>query len=177
MAMLLDVSRIRGTDERVDRTFQPGAFEPATENYVIAGPVRLGADVHKDKDRYRLSGHVQAPLDLVCSRCLETFRLHVDAPFDLRYVPHAENVSEGEVAIEEDDLSTAYYRDGVIDLAQLVREQCYLALPMKPLCSENCKGLCPTCGANLNVTTCDCVAGWEDPRLTGLNALLNKDKT
>ena len=174
--MLLDVRKIRGARERVDRTFQPSAFPGAAEDYVIAGPVSLAADVHKDTDRYRLTGRVRAPLDLTCSRCLEAFRLDVDAPFDLQYVPHAENAGEGEVAIEEDDLSTAYYRDEVIDLGQLVREQCYLALPMKPLCSEGCKGLCPTCGTNLNTATCECATTWEDPRLAGLKALLNKDE-
>jgi uncharacterized protein len=173
--MLLDLSKIRGTDDRVDRTFEASALG-TSEDYIVAGPVRLGADVHKDKDRYQLTGRVQAPLDLVCSRCLETFRLDVDAQFDLSYVPHVENVGEGEVAIEEDDLSTAYYRDDAIDLGQLVREQCYLALPMKPLCSENCKGLCPTCGTNWNTATCNCTTEWEDPRLAPLKRLVEKNE-
>ena len=75
--------------------------------------------------------------------------------------------------MDDDDLSVAYYRDGQIDLSQLMDEQFYLALPMKPLCREHCKGLCPSCGTNLNEAACDCQVRWEDPRLAGLKALMN----
>ena len=70
--------------------------------------------------------------------------------------PHAENTGEGEREIEEDDLTTAFYENDEIDLGQLMQEQFYLALPMKPLCRDDCKGLCPECGTNLNRGTCDC---------------------
>ena len=59
---------------------------------------------------------------------------------------------------------------------QLMDEQFYLALPMKPLCREACKGLCPNCGTNLNEATCDCQVRWEDPRLAALKALMNRDQ-
>ena len=68
-------------------------------------------------------------------------------------------------AIEEEDLETSYYRDDQIDLNELLREQFYLALPMKPLCQDGCRGLCPQCGTNLNQGACDCAPEWKDPRL------------
>ena len=77
--------------------------------------------------------------------------------------------------VEDDDLSTAFYEDHVIDLGQLMQEQCYLAVPMKPLCKEDCRGLCPDCGANLNTATCQCQRAWVDPRLAVLEQL-RKDK-
>jgi uncharacterized protein len=69
-------------------------------------------------------------------------------------VPHTANTGEGEREVEEDDLTTAFYRDGALDVIDLLREQFQLALPMKPLCAESCRGLCPHCGANLNRTEC-----------------------
>jgi uncharacterized protein len=66
--------------------------------------------------------------------------------------------------------STAFWNDE-IDLGQLMKEQFYLALPMKPLCRDECRGLCALCGANLNRGTCGCVAAWEDPRFAALRAL------
>jgi len=99
----------------------------------------------------------------------------VDAAFDLLYLPHTENVGEGEVEIEEDDLETAFYRDEVIDLGQLMKEQFYLVLPMKPLCQEACRGLCPHCGANLNQSSCTCVTTWVDPRLEKLRSLVRDE--
>ena len=99
-----------------------------------------------------------------------------DAQFDLRYQPHSTNVGEGELEIEEDDLTTAFYQNEEIDLEQLMREQFYLALPMKPLCSRDCKGLCPTCGTNLNRATCDCKRDVTDPRLAVLKKLEVRSK-
>ena len=167
----LDLSRIRQEETRFERTFDPSDMGTEEEAYRIVAPVELAFDIHKDKDRFRLVGTLRSMLELPCSRCLEPFTSPVDAAFDLRYQPHALNTGEGEREIEEDDLETSYYRDEEIDLGDLVREQFYLALPMKPLCRDDCKGLCPQCGTNLNTGTCSCGPDWEDPRLAPLRAL------
>ena len=73
--------------------------------------------------------------------------------------------------IEEDDFATAFYENDQIDLGQLMREQFYLAVPMKPLCDAACQGLCPVCGTNLNRGTCDCRRDWDDPRFAVLKTL------
>jgi uncharacterized protein len=178
--MLLDLSRLRdGAEERVARTWPVSALE-GTEDFTVAEPVSFEAVVRKDKQTYRLVGRAVTTLELTCSRCTEPFRVPVNAAFDLRYLPHRENVSPGKHdkrdphdghEIQEDDLGTAYYRDETIDLGDLVREQLYLALPMKPLCSDSCRGLCPQCGTNLNRGTCDCRSEWQDPRFEKLKAL------
>jgi uncharacterized protein len=171
MSLILDVSKLRDPRLRIERTDEPSAFG-AEENFRIVEPVRLAADLDKDHDKVRIAGKIRTTLELDCSRCLEGFAVPVDAAFDLLYVPMAAEPAIGEEKeIEEDDLDTAYYRDGVIDLADLVREQLYLVLPMKPLCQEGCRGLCPECGTNLNSGACDCAPAWEDPRLAPLKAL------
>jgi uncharacterized protein len=167
--MLLDLSKLRTARERVERTWQPSASDSA-EDFAIVALVVFEADVFKDKLAYRLAGRASTSLELTCSRCAEPFRVPVEAAFDLRYLPHRENTGEGEREVEEDDLTTAYYREDTIDLGELVREQLYLALPMKPLCEEACKGLCPQCGTNLNRGACDCRQDWHDPRLEALKA-------
>jgi uncharacterized protein len=138
--------------------------------------VDLSFTVHKDHARYRLVGRLSTTLEQACSRCLEPFRHSVDASFDIRYLPQTDNTGADEREVEEDDLSDAFYRDEQIDLRQLMEEQFYLALPMKPLCRVDCKGLCPNCGTNLNDATCECEIRWEDPRLAGLKALIDRDK-
>jgi uncharacterized protein len=100
----------------------------------------------------------------------------VSVTFDLRYVPDTQNTGEGEREVAEDDLTTAFYREGALDIIELLREQFQLALPMKPLCGEACRGLCPECGANLNRAECGCAPKWEDPRLAPLKGLLNRQK-
>jgi DUF177 domain-containing protein len=166
--MLLDLSKIRTPHVAFDETYPPEQFPGGEDEYRIVEPVRMHLDVAKTGERFRLSGHVQTVLELPCSRCLEPFSCAVDVPFDLVYHPQTSNVGEGEKEVEEEDLSTAFYDDQKIDLTQLMREQFYLALPMKPLCGDGCRGLCPVCGTNLNRGTCDCNREWEDPRLAVL---------
>jgi uncharacterized protein len=169
--MLLSLSRIRAAQERYESVFGPEAFANGHDGFQVIGPVSLAFDIFKDKEQFHLVGAVQATLDLPCSRCLEPFSLPVDAAFDLRYQPHALNAGEGEREIEDDDLTTAFYENETIDLEQLMREQFHLALPMKPLCGEDCLGLCAGCGANLNQGACGCKREWEDPRLAVLRQL------
>ena len=169
--MLLNLTKIRTAQERYEKVYKPEAFATGDDSFKVAEPVTLAFDIFKDKAQFRLVGRVQTVLELPCDRCLEPFTLPVDPTFDLRYQPHADNTGEGEREIEEDDLSTAFYDDQTIDLGQLMREQFYLSVPMKPLCREDCRGLCPFCGTNLNRGACDCKREWEDPRLAVLKTL------
>jgi uncharacterized protein len=174
--MLLDLGKIRTAHTSIEEVYQPQAFRGAEEPYRIAEPVSLRFDVLKTDDRYRLTGTVQTVLELPCSRCLEPFRWPVDAAFDLVYHPQSGNVGEGELEVGQEDLSTAFYDNEEIDLGQLAREQFYLALPMKPLCSDACRGLCAVCGINLNRETCECRRDWVDPRLAVLRAIKDNVK-
>ena len=169
--MLLDLTRYRRPLESFQRTFAPSDVGEQDDAYRVVAPVELAFEIHKDKDRFRLAGTTKTELELMCSRCLEPFRLAVDAPFDIRYLPASAASTEPEREVEDEDLETSYYRDDQIDLNELLREQFYLALPMKPLCQEDCKGLCAQCGTNLNAGQCDCAPVWEDPRLAGLREL------
>jgi len=169
--MQLDLTRYRQPVSQFARTFQPSEVEQEGDAYRLVAPVRVDLEIHKDKDRFRLTGTVQTELELACGRCLEPFVWPVDAEFDLRYQPLPQHPGDGEREIAEDDLSTAFYENDEIDLGQLMREQFYLALPMKPLCRDNCAGLCSLCGTNLNTGTCQCTSQWEDPRLAPLREL------
>ncbi len=173
-SMLLDLSKIRTAHERYEKVYPPDAFD-GEDDYRVVEPVTLAFDIHKDKDQFHLVGDVKTALELRCSRCLEPFRWPVDSHFDLRYHPQTHNTGETEREIEEDDLTTAFYENEEIDLSQLLDEQFYLSLPMKPLCTDDCKGLCPQCGKNLNRDTCDCKRDWDDPRLAALRELRTKN--
>ena len=175
--MLLDVSRLRGDAERVDREFQPGAFAWQDEGFRLIQPVHLTAEVRKDAQKIRLVGRIQTTLEDDCSRCLDAFSIPVDAKLDLLFLPASDNVGgeaggeDDEREVREDDLGVSYYKGDVIDLGDMMREQFYLVLPMKPLCQENCRGLCPVCGVNKNRETCSCQAEWVDPRMDALRKL------
>jgi uncharacterized protein len=167
--MKLDLTRFRRASGHVDRRFPPTeVVTPGDDAYRAVAPVELAFDVHRDKNRFRLDGTVRTVLELACDRCLELFRLVVDTEFDLQYLPQSEESVGSDQKLADEDVDTNYYRDYEIDLTDLLQEQFYLALPMKPLCQDVCLGLCSHCGTNLNHKTCGCVETWEDPRLTPL---------
>lgn len=181
--MQLDLTRFRDAETPFAKQFEPAEVAAPDDVFRVTGPVALVMTVRKDDDLYHLAGRIRVPLELACSRCLEPFAFPVDVPFDLRYLPQHLNTGgagepdededddAGAVEVGGDDLTTAFYRDDQIDLLHLVREQLYLTLPMKPLHREDCKGLCPNCGANWNETTCGCQTEWVDPRLAPLRNL------
>ena len=175
--MHLSLRSLQDAHEHFEKRFEPSLFARGEgDAFRIVSPVALSFDVDRQETgRYRVAGRLNGELELICSRCLEPFRLPVATEFDLRYVPRVENAGEGEREVEEDDLSTAFYDGDEIDLAQLIMEQFQLALPMKPLCRDDCKGLCPHCGTNLNTGACDCSQKWEDPRFAALKAMKRTD--
>lgn len=173
--MKLDLGKIRQAASRYDRAFEPSEVEMPGDAYRIVAPVEVGFDIHKDKDQFRLVGTLRTELELACSRCLEPFRVPVALAFDQRYLPQASASAEEESEVAAEDLETSFYRDEEIDLNELVREQFYLALPMKPLCREDCQGLCPHCGTNLNTGACECAGAWEDPRLAPLKQVKTRE--
>jgi DUF177 domain-containing protein len=177
--MFLSLRSLQGDHERFDQRHQASLFADAGGDlFRVVSPVMLTFDVDRQEPgRYRMVGRVNGEIELSCSRCLEPFTMPVAGSFDLRYIPRAENAGEGEREVGEDDLTTAFYDDDQIDLGQLVAEQFHLAVPMKPLCSEGCRGLCPHCGTNLNTGTCSCDEKWEDPRLAALRDLSGKVKS
>lgn len=173
--MQLDLTRYRQPVSQLSRTFQPEEVAQAGDAYRIVAPVVLDLEIHKDKEKFRLVGRTRTELELACSRCLEPFRLAVDSSFDIRYLPASEMSTEEERELQDEDVETSYYRDDRIDLNEVLREQFYLALPMKPLCVEDCRGLCSQCGTNLNSGACECAPVWEDPRLAPLKSLMKKE--
>jgi uncharacterized protein len=169
--MKLDLTRYRQPLHHFVRTFAPEEVADSSDVYRVVAPTDLAFEIHKDKDMFRLVGSVVSELELPCSRCLENLRLPVASRFDLRYLPISEAVADAEREVDEEDLGTSYYRNDEIDLTELLREQFYLVLPMKPLCQDSCRGLCPQCGTNLNTDSCDCAPVWDDPRLAALRDL------
>ena len=168
----MDLRSMRSTDQRVDRLFASEQFQSEpNEDYTVVDNVSLRSHLHKDGDKYRLVGRIESRLRLSCSRCVEAFNLFVNVPVDLMYLPYGENVGDGEAEISDEDLAIAFYRDDQIDMGLMIREQLQLTVPMKPLCCDDCHGLCSVCGKNLNHEQCSCDQSWHDPRLDVLAAL------
>jgi uncharacterized protein len=172
MSLLLDLNRFRGGVDRIERRFEAGVLGQPGDDFQVVTPVSLEAEVRKDAEKVRLVGRVEGAIELTCSRCLEPFPVPVNVPFDLLFLPAVgpETTSEDR-ELGEEDTGVSFYHEDVIDLGEVIREQFYLALPMKPLCREDCAGLCPVCGINKNREACSCESTWVDPRMEPLRRL------
>jgi uncharacterized protein len=179
--MLLDLRGVRGGSEEFHRQYQPEVFPPAPGDFRIVAPVDLALRVTKDARKIRVTGRLRTALEVECSRCLEPFRVPVDAEIDQIFLPEGTEVTGASDDDAEDDegqqadAGVSFYKDDTIDLGEMMRDEFYLALPMKPLCKDDCKGLCPVCGVNWNRETCTCKVEWTDPRMASLKTLLKHD--
>lgn len=120
-----------------------------------------------------LTGEVGATVPQTCGRCLEPFPVTVRAPLDLRVMPRPAGADSLELS--PDDFETDLYANDQLDLGAVVETETTLALPMKPLCRPDCRGLCPVCGGNRNFVTCTCPEHSPDRRLSGLKGLARLD--
>lgn len=119
-----------------------------------------------------VQGRVTATVPQTCGRCLEAFPARVEVRVDVRLLPRP--VTGDSVKLGADDLDVDFYTNDELDLKRVVETETTLALPMKPLCREDCRGLCPACGGNRNLVPCACAERAPDPRLAALRDLATR---
>lgn len=173
----IHLNTLAAPDTVVSRVLSPADVSQGADDVRPVGEVLVDGRIQRTGERYRFTGRVRAALELECGRCLDAFQLPLDVEVDLTYVPEtiaAPSSTDEDVELSDDDLTTAFYRDQVLDLGAMVREQFYLAMPMRPLCRPDCRGLCSKCGTNLNAETCACETTWVDPRLEALRGLVDR---
>lgn len=114
-------------------------------------------------------GFLSGTVEGVCSRCLKTLSFSIEKPFSFVLTPEPFPSKSRE--LNRDEMGLSFYSSLEIDLSPFVREQLLLALPMRPLCDDNCRGLCGGCGADLNEGPCLCPAPQGDPRMGTFRSL------
>jgi uncharacterized protein len=114
-----------------------------------------------------VKGSFTALIDICCSRCLEKTKLSIGSDFAYTLIPAKAETRE-DLELTPEELEIGYYQGDFIDLEPIICEQIILQMPIKALCSEECKGLCPQCGANLNTSFCNCHLNFVDNRMAVL---------
>lgn len=122
----------------------------------------------------RLKGKLETDLEVACARCLEPVVLPVKRSFDLLYRPLGTDSGHEELSVTDAEAEIGYYQGEGLLLEDTLREQVLLAVPLKSLCRDDCKGLCPHCGRNLNEGECSCTEQMEDPRWAALKEIRSK---
>lgn len=156
---------------------EPASSFPILQEMEAAGECRFIGSIQvlvkagREMDHYRVEGSLTAPIQLVCSRCLCGFERTIASRFTIFFREgEAAREDEDEVELEEQDLITTGFSGEEIDLLPEIAEQVALEIPVKPLCSETCRGLCPVCGADMNAAPCTC-----EPEPTALTFAALKD--
>jgi len=179
--MLIRVADLHLRKLEFKQSFEPGAIEFGLD-FRQLGPLDTEGQAqvivehrgHKENiDDIRVVAKLDVTMEVGCARCLEPVRFTVNRAFDLLYRPLGADKRAEEVAISEADTEIGYYEGDGLLLEDVLREQVLLASPVKLVCREDCKGLCPQCGTNLNTATCGCQQP-GDPRWAALSELKNK---
>jgi uncharacterized protein len=121
-----------------------------------------------------IKGSFSALIDICCSRCLENTKLSIGSDFAYTLIP-AKTETSKDLELKPEELETSYYHSDFIDLTHVICEQIILQIPIKVLCSEECRGLCQQCGANLNVSSCKCSSNYLNSRMAVLKNFVIKN--
>jgi uncharacterized protein len=170
--MFLNVQELQLRKLPIAEVFRPGAidFFDAQLRQISDLEVTGAAELREATMEIRVRGSLSVRMEADCDRCLEAAVFPIAVDFDLIYRPLPTALAE-EVILTREESEIAFYRGLGLELADLVREQVLLALPMQRICRPDCRGICPVCGQNRNLVSCHCRTGWQDDRWAALRDL------
>jgi len=180
--MFIEIHELERHPVDFDENFPPGAIELGADlrqssPLHTTGRAQL-IEEHRGKHSLiqdiRLNGELATSIELACARCLEPVVRDVKRNFDLLYRPLGADAGREENAVSGTESEISYYEGEGLLLEDVLREQVLLAVPLKAICRQDCKGLCSQCGANLNAAQCSCAEPVEDPRWAALKEIRSK---
>ena len=180
--MFIEIHELESHPVDFAEEFQPGVIDFGPDarqqgNLKATGRAQLVREHHGKHqliNDIRLDGSLTTSLELVCARCLETVVQPVERSFDLLYRPQGADAGKDELSVTIAEAEVSYYQGEGLLLEDVLHEQILLAVPLKIVCREECRGLCPHCGKNLNIEQCSCVEKMEDPRWLALKEIRSK---
>jgi len=161
------ISQIIETPKEIDFAETPQElnrlYSGESKDFRFPDPLRVRLLYYRSGADLFFHGRVETQIEGHCSRCLKSYSFPLEKEFDFVLAPDSTSAKNKELNAGE--LGLSFYRGEEISLEPLIREQALLALPTRPLCDENCRGLCPRCGADLNESECRCHDTHVDPRM------------
>jgi uncharacterized protein len=156
--MIIDLQAITEETE-FSEVLEEGWWRPGGIDDQILGldaPLRVRAKISRAADKILVHGTVRGGIRVRCDRCLEPFHRDLESDFHVYLVVPGQGADQEEIELLDEDMEVDFIKGDAIDLGDMVREQVYLSLPMRSICMESCRGLCPSCGINLNEKACRC---------------------
>lgn len=180
--MLIEIRELELHPIDFEEEFGPGVIDLGPEVHQRTplkseGRAQLVEEHHSKRHilkDIRLKGELSTSLELACARCLEPIAQDIKRDFELLYRPQGADAGKAETPVSGTEAEISYYQGEGLLLEDVLREQVLLAVPLKVICREDCKGLCPQCGKNLNLEQCSCAEPVEDPRWSALKEIREK---
>jgi uncharacterized protein len=167
LAMILELKKFDNFPAHTELSSETVRIDIGMDSILSIDKSMLSLDIQKSGDEYFCQGKLKAVVKLECARCLESFEQELSGNPDFIASPPKTDDTP------TDDEDRVYYDSNLVaDLWEIVRQSVILAVSLKPLCSEDCRGLCPQCGTNRNEKDCNCKTKTVDPRLEPLKNLL-----
>ncbi len=169
--MIVELASVGTTPKAIAKSFEPAEIDLDGEDVALTGPAGFEGEAVRVAGQVHIRGRLKADALFDCTRCVEPVAKRLDIPFDAAFVEAAQEPRGTEIEVPAEALDESIVEDGKINIADVVREQILLAVPEQVFCRDDCKGLCPKCGANLNLIDCKCRDDEIDPRWAALRNL------
>ncbi len=156
--MLITLAELERHRIVASKTYAPGSVDYHGADYQQKAPLEVSFEAQLVGSEIRIRGHLKTFLNAPCDRCLATVVVLLDRDFDVTFRPSTMLTTrrDEEIEVPKDELEVGFFSGEGVDLAEIVSEQVILSVPMKMICREDCKGLCPQCGTDLNRGSCHC---------------------
>jgi uncharacterized protein len=169
--MRIELENLEGGKGDFAHVYQPEDLNPVDERIRITEPATVTGKVRRAGNEVFVNGHVETRAEVECDRCLQPVTQPVSADFELEYISGAEYESSSVAELTEAEMAVSVFDGHAIDVDEIVKEQVVLAVPTRMLCRDDCKGICPECGADRNQGECSCKENEIDPRWAALKNL------
>jgi len=168
--MRIDLESGEDSGHRFSETYEAGQLDFDESELRLIEPVKVTGQIRRKSAEVELQGELHTKVAVPCCRCLKEVQLAIELNFDERFAGAVSWRHEEHHELSQDDLNLGLV-DEAIELDDLVKEEILLALPGHVLCDENCKGICPSCGQDLNAGDCNCTSEQVDSRWEKLKDL------
>ena len=169
--MRIELENLEGSKGDFAHVYQPEDLNPVDERVSLTAPAAVNGKIRLSGNQVFVSGHVETRAQVECDRCLKPVELPVSADFTLEYISDSDYETSQAAELTEAEMSVSVFDGQAIDVDEIVKEQILLTVPTRMLCREDCRGICPECGADRDTGECNCVTNDIDPRWAALKNL------
>ena len=158
-----DIISGKDRSKKIDYTFEMSQFDFEGDIIKPIGSCEVVGMISSDSDILILNAEIKVDLEMICSRCLDTFIYPIDIDIEERFTTNRSSEDDEAIVVMDD----------VLDITEIVETSIISTLPIKRVCKDDCKGLCQECGCNLNYNTCSCNKEDVDIRFEALRGLFD----